>query len=240
MVAKSFQNLKICGEPFNVKGKLYVMVEKTDGSTRRVRWYNEREYARMYPEENQIKQIKTPREVFGFGPEEDGYITIFSGDTYTHKDYLKDLPQTRYCNFWGWYIVQQDEVPVDYPDDIQPVSLAWVKVGNDDGSLKSESEIAAAVDALRYKEDPSEFQGEIGETIKVFVTIERNIPLESAYGESHMHIMRDDEGNCFVWTTTARNWEEGTEHCITGKIKDQRIYRNVRQTVLTRCVERKD
>lgn len=237
MVAKSYQALKICGDPFNVNGRPYVMVEKPDGSTKQVRWYNEREYARMYPHENQIKTLKTAKEVFGF---DKGFIWIFCGDTYTYKDYLRDLPQTRYHVLWGWYIFSTEILPEDIPNEISVESLPWDKVGNSDGSLKSEAEITAVIDAMRYEEDPSEFQGEIGDKIEVFATVERNITLEGAYGLSHMHIMRDYDGNCYVWTTTAKDWEEGTEHHFTGKIKAQRIYRNVRQTVLTRCVERKD
>lgn len=237
MVAKSFQNLKICGEPFNVKGKLYVMVEKTDGSTRRVRWYSEREYARMYSQEEPTKIFKTAKEIFGF---DKGFIWIFCGDTYAHKDYLRDLPQTRYHALWGWYVISTETLPEDIPEGILAEPLSWDKVGNTDGSLKNEAEITAVIDAMRYEEDPSEFQGEVGDKIEVFATVERNITLEGAYGLSHMHIMRDYDGNCYVWTTTAKDWEEGTEHHFTGKIKAQRIYRNVRQTVLTRCVERRN
>ena len=51
MVAKSFQNMKQLGEPFNEKGKMYVNVKnEKSGTVRKVRWYTESEYAKMYGE----------------------------------------------------------------------------------------------------------------------------------------------------------------------------------------------
>ena len=70
------------------------------------------------------------------------------------------------------------------------------------------------------------------------MTVVKNITLEGYYGINHMHIMEDEDGNTFVWTTAARNWEEESEHTIIGTVKDHRTYKNVKQTILTRCKEK--
>ena len=195
----------------------------------------------MYPDE--VKTVshkgdpyfKTQKEVLGFGPE--GYITIFKGNTYEDKDYFK-TSAARYNRWWGWYFFETEPIPEDIPDDVEPVRLDWSLVGTEDGVLKSEAEVSKAIDSLVYEEDPSEYQGEVGDKIDVILTVEKAITLDGFYGPSTMHIFRDYDGNCYVWTTTARSWEVGTEHHIVGTIKELKQYKGVRQTVLTRCREK--
>lgn len=233
MVAKSFQNLEIISDVYTSQGRQYVRVRTKSGGERQVRWYSEYEYYKMYPEEkvNSSKPKKTQKEVLGF---EKGYITIFKGNTYEEKEYFREN-EARYARFWGWYIMSTQELPSDLPDDVEPVRLDWSLVGNEDGSLKEEKEVVAAVDALIYEPNDSEYQGEIGDKLDLILTVEQAIGLEGAYGHSTMHIMYDYFGNCFVWTTAAKCWAVGSEHHIVGTVKDHKIYKNTQQTVLTRC-----
>lgn len=235
MVAKSFQSLEIVGEPYTASGRKYIKVRTKTGTLKQVRWYSEAEYARMYPEISAVSdsQTKTQKEILGF---EKGFITIFKGNTYFDRDYFK-LNSARYHKFWGWYFISTDIIPDDIPDDVSPVVLKWEEVGKEDGSLKNENEVLAAVANLIYEPDSSEFQGEIGDKIETTVTVERAILLTTAFGISTMHVMRDGLGNCFVWTTAARSWSEGSEHHIIGTIKELKTYKNTRQTILTRCRE---
>ena len=236
-VAKSYQSLKINDEPYTLNGRQYVHVVTKTGSLKQVRWYSDAEYRRMYPEDAKKlqKAFKTQKQVLGF---DEGYITIFKGNTYEDKEYFK-FNSARYNKFWGWYFISTEPLPDDIPDDVEAVRLDWSLVGNDDGTLKNESEVIAAVENLIYDADDSEYVGNIGDKITVTVVVEKNVQLDGYYGPSSMHIMRDEIGNCYVWTTTAKNWEVGSEHTIIGTIKDHKTYRNVRQTVLTRCRETK-
>ena len=88
MVAKSYQNLEVVGDVFTTKGRQYVQVRTKTGALKNVRWYSEKEYARMYPDEVQEKSVvlKTQKEVLGF---DNGFITIFKGNTYEDKEYFK-------------------------------------------------------------------------------------------------------------------------------------------------------
>ena len=236
MVAKSYQSLEIISEPFLVKGRKYVEVRTKTGATKQVRWYTDHEYARMYPnEEPAMTSTKTQKDILGF---DKGYITIFKGNTYEDKDYFKEN-SARYTRLWGWYFVSTEELPDDIPEDVEPVQLPWELVGKEDGKLKSDAEIAAAVESLIYDPDESEYQGEVGDKVNVFVTVESAISLDGYYGPSTMHIMRDDDGNCYVWTTAAKSWEVGSEHNISGTITALKQYKGTKQTVLTRCRETK-
>jgi hypothetical protein len=239
VVAKSYQKLEQVGEPFLSNGRYYVQIKTLKGVLKIVRWYSTKEYAKMYPnepvpKEEEVNRIKTQKEVLGFSK---GYITIFKGNTYEDKEYFK-MNHARYSCLWGWYFISTDEIPEDLPADVEPIRLNWELVGNEDETLKSEKEVSEVVDSLIYEPDISEYQGNIGDRISVILTVEKAIALDGYYGPSTMHVMRDYDGNCYVWTTSARSWEEGTEHSITGTVKDHKFYKGIKQTVLTRCLER--
>ena len=235
MVAKSFQNLKIEGEPFNQNGRLYVNVITNSGSLRKVRWYSDYEYKKMYPEEadnhTNDPYYKTQKVVLGFIND---FITIFKNNNYENSDYFRSKG-ARYTKWWGWFFASDAEIPEDLPEGVIPVRLDWSLVGTSDEKLKSDKEVADVVDSLIYDDGESEYQGEIGEKIERILIVEKAIALDGFYGASTMYIMRDDDGNCYVWTTAAKSWEPQTEHHIVGTVKDHKQYKGMKQTILTRC-----
>ena len=233
MVAKSFQSMTQIGEPYVSAGKMYVQVknEKT-GTLRQVRWYTESEYAKMYGEtvQPEDKPTKTQKQALGFA---NGYITIFKGNTYIHLDWFKKSI-ARYCKWWGWYIVSTDEIPTDLPEGIEPVRLDWDKVGN--GTvLKPDNLVKEVIDSLVYDESASEFIGMIGDRIEVEVEVISTPKQDGYYGVSTSHYMLDVNGNQYLWSTTAKSWEIGEKHHIKGSVKDHKLIRNVKTTILTRC-----
>ena len=237
-VAKSYQELEIVGDVFISSGRQYVNVKLKSGKLKTVRWYSNAEYRKMYPETVAVDRSADPfsksqKEVLGFTK---GYITIFKGDTYSEIDWFR-ASIARYTRWWGWYIISTEEVPVDLPEGITPIQLPWELVGQEDGNLKPEHLVKEAVESIIYDESESEYVGSIGERLELYLTVERTIELDGAYGRSTMHIMRDDCGNLFVWTTASKSWSAGTEHHIKGTVKDHRKYKNECQTVLTRCLE---
>lgn len=237
-VAKSYQELEIVGDVFVSSGRQYVNVKLKSGKLKTVRWYSDAEYRKMYPEAVAVAHSTDPfsksqKEVLGFTK---GYITIFKGDTYAEVDWFR-ASIARYTRWWGWYIISTEEVPADLPEGITPIQLPWELVGQEDGNLKPEHLVKEAVESIIYEESESEFQGAIGERLDLYLTVERTIELDGSYGRSTMHIMRDDCGNLFVWTTASKSWSAGTEHHIKGTVKDHRKYKNECQTVLTRCLE---
>jgi hypothetical protein len=235
-VAPSFQNFEFLCEPYEVNGKMYIRVRNPKtGTERQVRWYDEKKTAAApIPKVNaQDAFYKPQKEVLGFTH---GYITIFKGDTYAKIDWFR-ASIARYARWWGWYIISTEELPEDLPDGITPVRLPWELVGDDNGKLKPESDVQKAVEALIYDEGTSEYVGEIGERLELTLTVTRAIELESNYGYSMMHIMEDECGNVFMWTTASKRWSEGSVKHFRGTVKEHRLYKNTKQTVLTRCAE---
>lgn len=238
MVAKSYQNLEIIGEPFTSKGRLYIQVKTKTGVLKTVRWYSEKEYMKMYPddtvtEKDGFKRIKTQKEALGFT---NGYITIFKGNTYEDKEYFQ-MSTARYCRWWGWYFISTEILPDDIPEDVEPITLLWEMVGNEDGTLKKEDEVTAAVESLIYDSDISEYQGNVGERLELFLTVEKTISLDSYYGQSILYTMRDNNQNIFIWITssTKTHLEENNIYHLRGTVKEHKMYKNQKQTVLSRC-----
>lgn len=235
-VAKSYQNCETIGDIYTSKGRQYIQIKTKSGLLKTVRWYSDHEYAKMYGEtvsKTNDPYFKTQKEVLGFVND---FITIFKGNTYEDKDYFK-TNAARYNKYWGWYFPSNVELPLDIPDDVVAVRLEWSMVGNEDGTLRSDEAVSAAVDSLTQEPDDSEYQGSVGDKLELYLRVERAIEFDGAFGLQTMHVMRDDNGNCYVWTTAARSWEEGTEHHLIGTVKDHKLYKGCHQTVLTRCRE---
>ena len=237
-VAKSYLSYNIVSDVYSVNGKEYVKIQHPrTGNIRQARWYTDAEWAKLYPEEvneDNTRMTKTQRDVLGF---EKGYITIFKGDVESCEDWLRSS-NARYARMWGWYIISTEEVPPTLPQLLEPVRLPWHLVGNKDGTLKNDSAIATALADLMYSESPSQYQGEVGDRLELAVCITQNIPLHNEYGSSTLHIMEDTFENVYVWITSAKSWPIGSQKVIRGTVKEHKLYKGVKQTVLTRCAEK--
>ena len=229
MVAKTYQTWLACGEPYKHNGRMYIDVQKDSNSPiRRVRWYSDKEYARMYKEELPQEKTFNQKEILGFDP----YIWIFKGDTYAELEWFRKSP-CRYAEYWGWYLPAAIAIPEDLPEGITPVQLDWSVVG-EGTSLKNTQEVQSAISDILYEEQ-GEWVGKIGEKVDIFVEVENAYSYEGNYGLTTIHTLRGEDGNIYMWSTSAKHWEVGDSYHITGTIKDHKTYKGIKQTWLTRC-----
>lgn len=235
LVAKSYQGLEQICEPYTVNGRMYVKVRTKSGTEKQVRAYSEKEFAKLYPTATvagaQSSSTKSLKEVLGFTK---GYITIFAGETYAALEWFRYSP-ARFHKLFGWYFTSTEELPQGVPSCIEPKQLLWAKVAKDDNTLLPDAAVLAAVNELIYPPSTSQFVGEVGERIERVLTVKRAIPIEGNYAPSTMHVMVDEEGNEFVWVTSARTLEQGMIYNVRGTIKAHKVYQNTRQSYLTRC-----
>ena len=101
--------------------------------------------------------------------------------------------------------------------------------------MKDNDFVTEYVNTLITIPDKSEYQGEVGEWLVKDVLIEKNIALESRFGLSHMHIMRDSDENVYVWTTGSKDYEAGTMLHLKMKVKDHKEYNGTKQTIVWYC-----
>ena len=197
-----------------------------DGHHREVRWY-----AETPSKAPQNKTLRPLKDVLGFSK---GYITIFKGDTYALLDWFREST-ARYHSIWGWYFVSEDELP-QFPAGIEPIQLQWKDVAfEDEDQLRPESQIKEHIDSLMYDPSPSKWQGKIGDRLEKVLTVTKAISIEGYYGNSIMHIFSDPEENIYVWTTAAKTLEVGKTYVIRGTVREHKSFKNVPQTILTRC-----
>ena len=100
-----------------------------------------------------------------------------------------------------------------------------------------------------------EYYGAVGDKFELTLTFDKSFSFEGAYGFTYIHLFHDDEGHQFKWSSsrgTYQCWcktngrdgfleyEVGKKYILRGTIKAHKEYRNVKQTVITRCKVLKD
>lgn len=233
-VAKSYQKLQICGEPYEKNKKQYIIVQCDNGHRKEVRFYTDSEYARMYPDTAPVRKVIKPlKEVLGF---KEGYITIFKGNTYALLEWFQQST-ARYHKIFGWYFVSEEELPDPIPAGLEPVQLLWENVALvEEDCLKSESLVRAEVDKLLYEPSKSTHIGAVGDRLDLVLTVTKIIELDNGfYGPKSMYIFEDKDKNIFVWSTTPRDLTLGSSYAVRGTIREHTIYKGAPQTILTRC-----
>lgn len=239
MVAPSFQSYSIVSEIYYSNKKAYVKImNPKTGNTRSCRWYTDEEYQKLYgkPKDSVTvdKYYKTQKEVLGFAK---GYITIFGPEGMDEElEYFRYNP-FRYCRFWGWYWPSDTELPSDIPEGIKVIRLDWDAVGGPNGSLRDEMTVTSVIDRLFYPDCASQYQGTVGERIERVLTVTFNYHLDTKFGYSSLHCFTDENGNNYTWTTSSKDWPQGSVHKVRGTVKEHRIYKGQSQTVLTRVTE---
>ena len=239
--AKSYQNLQIVREVYTANNRKYVDVRTNDGTIKTVRWYSNDEYAKYYgePAPHQDPYYKPQRTILGFDA---GFIWIFNGNTYPHKDWFKSIGAT-FRRHWGWGLPGDMTLPDELPEGIEAVKLPWDAVKMDDENLlKSDEAIAAAVEKVLYANvNSGEYLGAVGDKITATVTILSVRENDTYFGMKKIYNMEDENGNILVWFSSSKtiSWSEGQVVKMTGTIKELTEYHGVKQTVLTRCRESK-
>ena len=100
---------------------------------------------------------------------------------------------------------------------------------------------ASALKAHTYNFPPrpkfeSAFVGAEGEKVTVDVRLQKVGGFESQFGYTNVYTFEDKDHNLLVWKTgTSIGIEVGAYATLTGTVKEHSEYREMKQTVLTRC-----
>ena len=83
----------------------------------------------------------------------------------------------------------------------------------------------------------SEYQGKIGERLDLVLTVKKRLEYQGFHHLDTLHItiMEDEDGNVYVWKTSAKSLDEGETYKVRGTIKAHNEYKEIKQTILTRC-----
>ena len=217
-----------------------------------VRWYTESQRASMdkAAEKRKVKQDEAKEErrikwaahnAFGFGNTDT--IMLLWGDYQTIDDWRDDFPQytVMYNTIFGWYS-PSDRYPTiedKIPEGINHLILNWDTVRDETDpenlTMKPNEEVRKIVHKLTYGESKSEYQGTVGEWLTADVKIVKNINFDGRYGPTHLHIMEDEKGNEYVWSTSTQNLEVNKTYTIKMKVKEHKEHEGVKQTIVYYC-----
>ncbi len=238
-VAKTYAKMEIRGEPFMESKRMYVNVVTPKG-LKKVRWYSDAEYRRMYPDEvvedgqRNIMDFNA-RHVFGFGV--DGYITIYRGNEELLNEFVEDHHESFRRNLtFGVYTPSY--IPLcTLPAGITPITLKWDTVMDHDDRMKPHDEVRKIVEALIYDESMSNYQGAINDWITKTVNVREKKTNETHFGDKHTYSLVDAEGNTYVWETGAKNYACDTTISLKMKVKEHKEINGEKCTVVWYCKE---
>lgn len=212
-----------------------------------VRWYTDKERAaqdRAAEKRAEKKKVEAEkravrfkaRNAFGFG--EAGYITLVIGEHDVIQSWRDKLPEHTvwYNEIFHWFI-PSDRTPVEIPSNLKTIKLDWDSIKINDLEMRPRKEVEEYVSSLVYEPSKSTYQGEVGTWLIKDVVIKSNIELDSRFGLSHMHVMEDEDGNVYVWTTASKNIAAGTALHMKMKVKEHKEYKGTQQTIVFYCKE---
>lgn len=198
-------------------------------------------------EEARAKSAEVNKEFFernGF--DENGKVWVVLGKTYEIKEELKEKGARWHSEIsrWGFNHPVEEYPTVELSvDDIyfqdHTFTYRWNYYRRNDDETYS-AKIKEAEDLLNKSTSVSEYFGEVGKRYDLTLIYMRSHSWETSFNYTtsiqYLHSFKDAEGNIFVWKTgTYLGIEENSTVTLKGTIKEHSEYREVKQTVLTRC-----
>lgn len=231
-VAKTYEKMEIQGEPFIESKRKYVYVITSKGP-KKVRWYSDAEYRRMYPQavvEHNVMDFNG-KHVFGF--EETGYITLYKGNN-VEEWANEDRTNIRYNCTFGFYTPGRLSTP-NLTNGIEAVQLKWEEVAADEIRMRPHDDVKKIVATKLGTVSNSEYQGQENDWITKEVKIREDKAREGYFGEKHTYIMVDTEGNAYLWETSPRNFVRDKAIHLKMKVKAHKEIKGEKVTVVWYC-----
>ena len=231
-VAKTYAHMEIQGEPFSENKRMYVNVLAPKG-IKKVRWYSEAEYARMYPNEIKDEPEFNAYRAFGFNGSD--YITLYKGRN------VEEWAENDRSNIWnnlifGYYTPGRLELP-RLSDSVEAVQLKWEQVAAKGNSMKPAEEVQKIVQSLIGMISSSEYQGEEGTWIQKEVVVREKKSRDSRYGEKHTYVLMDAENNTYIWETGTKDYSIDVAVSLKMKVKEHKEINGEKVTVVWYCKE---
>lgn len=233
-VAKTYSNMPLEGEPFKENGRMYINVHAPKG-IKKVRWYTEAEYIRMYPDaiiKNEVVAFNA-RDAFGF--REAGYITLYKGNNI--EEWAENDRRSIWYNLtFGYYTPSHLELPI-ISNGIEAVQLNWNDVAAKGNMMKPHEEVRKIVSSMLHKDSTSEYRGEINEWLQESVTVKEKKTKESHFGTKHTYTLEDIDRNIYVWETGAKDYATAQIISLKMKVKEHKEINGEKVTVVWYCKE---
>ena len=237
-VAKTYAKMEISGEPFMENKRMYVNVVSPKG-LKKVRWYSDAEYRRMYPNEvvnNECSLMDfNARHVFGFG--DAGYITIYRGDELALQECVENHHESFRCNLTFGYYTPSHIGVCALPASVIPIILKWEEVMDHDDRMKPHDVVQKIVAEKLGALSKSHYQGVVNEWLQKAVKIAKKTSKESHFGTKHTYDLEDSNGNMYIWETGAKDFTCNQTVSLKMKVKEHKEVNGNQVTIVWYCKE---
>ena len=234
-VAKTYAHMKIQGEPFSENKRMYVNILAPNG-IKKVRWYSDTEYRRMYPETPAADPMDfNARQAFGFG--EEGFITLYKGHPSEEWFDNEHIHLRRNLTF-GYYTPGRLELP-SLTGDIEPIRLYWEEVAVEGNKMKPHEEVQKYVNTLLMptSNSKSQYQGSENVWLQKEVIVREKKSADSRYGTKHTYTLVDAENNTYIWETGTKDYSIDMAVSLKMKVKAHKEIEGEKCTVVWYCKE---
>ena len=176
-----------------------------------------------------------------------------TGNTSTATEVLEQLNSTRRAYLKRDQLVDSLETDVEYAKKV----ILWAKsivpngdyehnlltIAKQEYVIKKTWGFAASMIAAykratvpKVERKVSNHYGTVGEKVDLNLNFLRDFAYDSNWGVVHFQNFKDDNGNLFVWAASRnQGLDAGQEYKVTGTIKQHKEYKDIKQTILTRC-----
>lgn len=222
------------GTGYEVKEvRLYTVAEaaKMEQRNEAARIKRQQELEARMKEEYAEKKVKWLKDN---GWSQDGVTYIVTGDSFSVKDDLKAA---------GWlfdYVLRWHKAdPTGYEDRVKKVEIDKVIQFSAWGEGHYLTEAKDYIDNLLTEDSAdknSQWVGQIGSRDSFNVTLVSKRGFQGQYGYSNVYTFRTEDGNILTWFSTVEvEKEPGDQFTLVGTVKDHTEYKNIKQTILSRC-----
>ena len=233
-VAKTYEKMELIGEPFQENGRMYIYVSAPKGQ-KKVRWYSDAEYRRMYPNAVVVHDIMdfNAKHVFGF--EETGYITIYKGEN-VEEWANEDRTNIHFNCTFGFYTPGRPQLP-HLKNGIEPIKLMWEDVVDHDDRMKPHEVVQKIVAEKLGTISKSQYQGKINDWLQKTVVVKEKKSNETHFGTKHTYVLEDSEGNTYIWETGAKDFASSQTVSLKMKVKEHKEVNGNLITIVWYCKE---
>jgi hypothetical protein len=126
----------------------------------------------------------------------------------------------------------------DYEHNVCAIARAGIVDGRTVGiaaSMVTGYDRAIAKARERDDDRQSRHFGTVGKREVFVLTVIRVFHTEGLYGTTHIHMMKDAEGNVAKWFSSSESLDAGKTYSVKGTVKKHDEYQGAKQTILTRC-----
>ena len=196
-------------------------------------------------QEESEANLRLALEAEGYDVECPQIFVVIGENTYAIKDELKELG-CKYKPEFGWYCTHAVDVPVYYSMVGIPFDQVceWNPITRKISVKENAKEVADAAKKAVIPKSNSEYIGEVKQRLRDIKAVYTNCrTVEGFYGACLCYTFKVGD-NVLTWFCSGKgidpDIEIGETILLTGTVKDHKEYNGIKQTLINRCIVKRE